>query len=48
VPLVNLKTADRLARSVGRQPVKLAWTTVGAIAIDELSTLDHPFCVDHG
>jgi len=46
--LLDLEPADRLAMSVRRQSVELAGAPVGAVAVDELTSLDGPFGVRHG
>src|SRR5262245_40222581 len=46
--LLDLEAADRLAMSVRRQSVELAGAAVGAVAVDELTSLDGPFGVRHG
>jgi hypothetical protein len=43
----DLKAADRLAVSVRWQSVELARATVGAVAVDEFTSLDRPFGVGH-
>src|SRR6516162_4942408 len=45
--LLDLEPADRLAMSVRRQSVELAGAPVGAVAVDELTSLDGPFGVRH-
>jgi hypothetical protein len=47
IALFYLKAGDSLAMSVGRQSVELAGATVRAIAVDELTSFDHPFGVGH-
>ena len=45
--LLDLEPADRLAMSVRRQSVELAGAPVGAVAVDELTSLDGPVRVRH-
>ena len=47
IALFDLEPGDCLAISVGRQSVELAGTTIGAVAVDEFTSLDHPFGVGH-
>src|SRR5262249_18075204 len=48
MPALDLVPCDRMAVSVRRQPVELAGTAIGAVAVDELTPLDGPFGVRHG
>src|SRR5437016_14299233 len=45
---LDLEPADRLAISMCRQSIELAGAAVGAIAVNELTSLDGPFGVRHG
>ena len=46
--LIDLLSAHRLAMPVRRQSVELTGAAVGAVTIDELTSLDGPFGVRHG
>src|SRR6478752_4598875 len=47
VTLLDLHPRHRLAMSVSRQSVELAGAAVGAVAVDELTSVNRPVRVDH-
>ena len=47
VTLLDLHARYRLAMTVRRQSVELAGAAVGAVAVDELTSVNRPVRVDH-
>ena len=48
ISLIDLHAHNSLAKSVRREGIELAGTTVGAVTVDELHAVDFPIGHDHG
>jgi hypothetical protein len=46
-PLVNLERSNGLAKAMSGQTIKLTWTTIRAVAVDEFSAFKSPFHIGH-